>query len=233
MNTKTSNQVARNKTVLVSAMLALLAVGAGGQSRALAHSAPEPPTNFSGLLNDYTPTTANGNPINGAPYEMHGVWALNLNPRRGTAAFSAEMSMETSEVVNPPPYDPAALRPHTHHISVTDGVVHDGPTDWMNMCPTNFSPPIVGGFVVTGSAYVTGNGANAPFGNPSPVTICVLGGASTGVPDTAFVEYANVTLTFAPASPASSHFGELPIHGVVVRCKERGEPSQSCRVAVQ
>jgi hypothetical protein len=231
MKNKESIQTARSTTVLVSAILALLAVGAGAQSRALAHGAPQLPTHFSGQLNDYSPTSVNGTPISGAPYEMHGVWTLDLNQRRTEAAFSAEISMETSEAVNPPPYDPAALHPHTHHIKVADGVVRDGPTDWMDMCPTNFSPAVAGGFVVTGSAYVTGNGANAPFGNPSPVTICVLGGAGTGAPDTASVEFANVTLTFG--SPASNHFGLLPIHGVVVRCDERGEQSQSCKVAVQ
>ena len=233
MTNKALIRTGRNTTILASSLLALLAVGGGGQGRALAHDAPQLPTHFTGLLNDYTPTSANGNPISGSPYEMHGVWTLDLTRHQTAAEFSAEMSMQTSEAVNPPPYDPSALHAHTHHISVTDGVVHDGPTDWMNMCPTNFSPPVAGGFVVTGSAYVTGNGANAPFGNPTPVTLCVLGGVSTGAMDTATVEYANLTLTFAAGSPASNHFGVLPIHGVVARCKERGEQSPSCTVDVQ
>jgi hypothetical protein len=231
MKNKSSIRTARSRMILVSAVLASLAAGFGTQSLVLARDVTQPKMHFSGQLNDYTPTTANGTPITGSPYEMHGVWTLDLKEHWTTAVFSAEISMETSEVVNPAPYDPAALHAHTHHISVTDGVVHDGPTDWMTMCPTTFSPPVAGGFAVTGSAYVTGNGANAPFGNPSPVTLCILGGADTGAPDTASVTFANFTLTFG--SPASNHFGLSPIHGVVARCNERGAQSQSCKVAVQ
>lgn len=231
MKSKESIQKARITTVLVSSIAAVFAMGVGGPSRALAWGQSQSPTHFSGQLNDYTPTSVNGSPIRGAPYEMHGVWTLNLNQHWTAATFWAAVSMETSEVVNAPAFDPAALHAHTHHISVADGVVHDGPTDWMTMCPTDFSPPIVGGFVVTGSASVTGNGANAPFGNPSPVTICILGG-TPGAPGTASVEFANFTLTFG--SPAANHFGLLPIHGVVAKCDGRwGEESQSCKVAVQ
>jgi hypothetical protein len=64
------------------------------------------------------------------------------------------------------------------------------------------------GFVVTGTATITGNGSPAPFANPSPLTICVPGGGD--------VKFSNVTLAFG--LPASSHFGTQAIHGVVVRC---------------
>lgn len=233
MKNNKSSQKVRNTTVLVSSIVALLAMGVGGPSRALAWGYSQAPTHFSGLLNDYTPTSVNGTAIKGAPYEMHGVWTLDLNQRSTAATFSAAISMQTSEVVNAPPYDPAALHAHTHHISVANGVVHNGPTDWMDMCPTAFSPPVAGGFVVTGSAYVTGNGVNAPFGNPSTVTICILGG-TTGAPDTASVKFANFTLTFAAGSPATNHFGLLPIHGVVAECNGLwGDQSRSCNVAVQ
>lgn len=236
MKIEWSIRTARNKTVLASSVFALLAIGAGGQTSALAGGWPQTPTRFSGLLNDYTPTSdgTTGKPISGSPYEMHGSWTLDLNEQRSKATFSAAVSMETSEVANASSvFDPALLGAHTHHISVTDGVIHDGPMDWQAMCPAKFKPPVARGLVVTGSAYVTGNGANAPFGNPSPVTICILGGVNTLVPGTAYVEFSNLTLAFG--TPASSHFGTLPIHGVVTRCGGRWnwvDEQQGCRVVV-
>lgn len=240
MKIKWSIRTARNKTILASGIATLLAMGIGGATTALAGGWPQKLTRFSGLLNDYTPTSTptsdgtSGKPISGSPYEMHGTWTLDLNRQRSNATFSAAVSMETSEIANASSvFDPTSLGAHTHHISVTDGVIHDGPADWQAMCTAKFKPPVTGGFVVTGSAYVTGNGANAPFGNPSPVTICILGGTNTRVPGTTYVEFSNLTLAFGP--PASSHFGALPIHGVVTRC---GWPwgwldeQQSCRLVV-
>ncbi|MEP7186381.1 MAG: hypothetical protein ABI767_11145 [Rhodanobacter sp.] len=238
MKSKKMARTARNRTVLLSGVVALLALGVGGQSRALAGGVPPLPTHFSGLLNDYTPTSDGntGKAIGGSPYEMHGTWTLGLNARRSRATFSAAMSMETSEVANASSvFDPGSLAAHTHHISVTDGVVHDGPMDWQTLCPAKFKPAVAGGFALTGMAYVTGNGSNAPFGNPSPVTICILGGTDPRAPGTAYVEFANLTLTFG--LPASSHFGSLPIHGVVTRCSGRWrwedeDDQQSCTVVV-
>ncbi len=100
--------------------------------------------------------------------------------------------------------EPATRGAHTHHISVTDGTLS---TDWTSKCPA-FSPAVTEGFVITGTATITGNGGPAPFGNPSPITICVLGGAD--------VKFSNVTFAFG--LPASNHFGTQAIHGVVVRC---------------
>lgn len=222
-----------NKVILMSGILVVLAAGIGGQARA--DGSPPLPTHFSGLINDYTPTSdsTTSKPISGSPYEMHGQWALDLNARRSTATFSAEMTMETSEVANASSvFDPAALGAHTHHISVNDGVVHGLPTDWLTMCPT-LKPPASGGFAITGSAYVTANGSNPPFGNPSPVTICILGATSTGTPGTAYVQYSNLTLTIG--EKAAGHFGTEPIHGVVTRCGWSWalEQSQSCKVVVQ
>ena len=208
-----------------------LALAVGSLSCALAGEPSRLPVHFSGLINDYTPLKANNVAISGAPYEMHGTWTLDLNPARSSAVFSVEMSMETADFANKDPdptmLSPTKLNPHTHHISVTDGVIHNDPTgdpiNWMASCaPNGFSPAITDGFVITGSAYVTGNGANAPFGNPTPVTICVLGGVSTGIAGTASVTYSNLTLTFAPpaegAKNASSHFGTQAINGVVAKC---------------
>ena len=224
-------RVVSSKTVPVLGVLVIATAGIGAASVAMAGGPPRLPTHFSGLLSDYTPLTVNGTLIKGAPYEMHGRWTLDLNPVRSRATFSAAIAMETSEVANMDPnFDPGKLGAHTHHISVTDGAVHDGPMDWQTMCPA-FSPSPTGGFVVTGSAYVTGNGVNLPLGNPSPVTICILGGSNTLVPGSAYVELANFTLTIG--APASAHFGPQPIHGVVSSCSGLwGDRRQACKVTV-
>jgi len=222
---------ASRKTVPALGILVLATMGVGGPTSAVAGAPPQLPTHFSGVLSDYTPSSVNGTPIKGAPYEMHGRWTLDLNAARSKATFSAAIAMETSEVMNTDPnFDPGKLGAHTHHISVMDGVVHDGPMDWKTMCPS-FSPSPTGGFAVTGSAYVTGNGINLPLGNPSPVTICILGGSNTLVPGSAYVELANFTLTIG--SPASAHFGPQAIHGVVATCGRLwADERQDCKVAV-
>lgn len=196
-------------------LLAGLVVGAGGLTRVLAGDWGLP-AHFSGLLSDYTPSSVNGVAIKGGPYEMRGSWRLDLNEARTMASFSAEMTMEMVDFLNASStFDPGTLGAHTHHIAVANGIVHDGPTDWMTLCPA-FSPAVKGGFAITGTAYVTGNGGNAPFGNPSPVTICILGGINPNVAGVPYVEFSNFTLSFG--SPASTHFGPQPIHGVVARC---------------
>jgi hypothetical protein len=212
-------------TVLATSIVAIPAARAADQAPLPAH--------FSGLLNDYTP------PVAGAPYEMHGKWSLDLDATRSAARFSAEMTMETADFANPDPnHDPTKLSPHTHHISVSDGVIHNDPSDpinWTTQCPT-FKPPVTGGFVVTGTAFVTGNGGNPPFANPSPVTICILGGMQNPALSGAqvWVGFSNFTLTFGKGSPASTHFGPQAIHGVVARCERPwGRESSDCRVAVK
>lgn len=231
MKRKEWMQIARVKAVPVLGVAVSVAMGVGLSTHAAAGSSPQLPTHFSGLLSDYTPSSVNGTPIKGAPYEMHGKWTLDLNATRTKATFSAAIAMETSEVVNTDPsFDPGKLGAHTHHISVMDGVVHNGPMDWKTMCPS-LSPSPTGGFAVTGSAYVTGNGINLPLGNPSPVTICILGGSNTLVPGAAYVEFANFTLTIG--APASAHFGPQAIHGVVAKCGwPWGGQRQDCKVTV-
>jgi len=190
--------------------LLLGAMACGGLTAAMAGDRDQGrpdrlPVHYSGLLNDHTPSAAI---VKGGPYEMHGKWSLEVDERRGTARFSAAMDMETSDygitqgTVNKD--DPTTRGAHTHHISMTDGVLS---TDWTTRCPA-FSPAATEGFVITGMAFVTGNGAPAPFGNLSPLTVCVLGGES--------VQYSNVTITFG--TPASNHFGTQAIHGVILRC---------------
>ena len=198
----------------------MVAAASGSLSQAWAKDrdfSPTLPAHFSGLLNDYTPSAA---VVKGGPYEMRGKWSLHVDKHRGTATFSAAMNMETSDygitqnTVNKD--DPTTRGAHTHHISMTDGVVSD---DWATRCPA-FSPAVTGGFVVTGSAFVTGNGSPAPFGNPSPVTLCVLGGSK--------VTFSNITFTLG--LPASSHFGTQAIHGVVLTCFGWARESRDCTV---
>lgn len=207
---------ARPWFVVASATLACVA-GLGGLTLAgdSAYYSP-PPVHYAGLINDYTPSAA---VTKGGPYEMRGHWTLDVDERHGAARFSAAMNMETSDfgitqgTVNKD--DPTTRGAHTHHISMTDGVVN---SDWTTSCP-KFSPAVTEGFVITGMATITGNGGPAPFGNPSPITICVLGSAD--------VKSSNITIAFG--TPASGHFGTQAIHGVIVRCSgASGRDSKDC-----
>jgi hypothetical protein len=222
---------------------AIVALAVVGLPRAHATDQSRLPASFSGLLNDYTPPPPPPNMpaapgVAGGPYEMHGKWSLQLNEARGTATFSAEMTMETADFANTDAnHDPSKLAPHTHHLGVTDGVIHNDPADpinWQAQCPM-FKPPVSHGFVVTGTAFVTGNGGNPPFGNPSPVTICILGGMQnpnlTGAQ--AFVELSNFTLTFGIGSRASTHFGTQAINGVITNCERPwNRNSSDCKIAI-
>lgn len=173
-----------------------------------------PPRHFSGLINDYTGSAV---VTSGGPYEMRGKWSLDVDERRGTARFSAEMNMETSdygilETVpgSDPPVPlvnkdaPGTRNPHTHHFSLAS--VTSVSSD-ISSCPA-IKPVATQGVVILGSVNVTLNGGDTPFPNPSPVTICVVGGDR--------VQFANLILIIG--MPASGHFGSQPIHGVVVRC---------------
>ena len=204
--------------------LAALVAGTtcGGLAPALAgehESLPTLPVHFSGLINDYTPSAA---VTKGGPYEMRGKWTLDVDERRGTATFTAAMNMETSDygivqgTVDKD--DPSKRGAHTHHIVMTEGTISD---DWQGSNCTAYSPAVTGGFVVTGPVFITGNGSPAMFGNPSKMTLCVLGGSS--------VKFSNIEFTVG--APASSHFGVQEIHGVVLRCEGPwGRPSRDCAV---
>jgi hypothetical protein len=177
------------------------------------------PTHFSGLINDYSPETILGKVV--GPWEMHGKWSLDLKGRSGLADFSAEMTMELSDhamevaiadaiaagTVPPSFDDPETRTPHTHHITMKDAKVSVPTT---GVCPPYATPnTTTPGIMVTGSAYITGNGGPAPFSKNdtvlSTLQVCVNGG--TDVP------YSNVSLVFG--APASGHFGMSAIHGVV------------------
>ena len=160
------------------------------------------PVHFSGVIHDYSPST-----VSGGPYEMRGEWTLDV-ARGGTANFSADMAMETSDygvtgATQVDPANPATRSPHTHHISVTNATVSYD----TSVCPAN-SPPTTGtGLVVTGTATTSGNGSPASFESKgsSTLQICIIGGSE--------VSFSNVTLLYA--GPATGHFGTQPIHGVV------------------
>lgn len=223
MNNKTSSRIARNITILAAATaLGGFAMASDGDWHGDGDHRSDgdrsAPVHFSGLINDYTPSAA---VVKGGPYEIRGKWHLDVNERDGASRFTAEVNMATSDYgitqgsVNKD--DPATRGAHTHHIILTDGVVS---SDWLSYCPS-FSPAPTGGFVVIGTAFVTGNGSPAPFGNPSPLTLCVVGGPN--------VKFANLTMAFGV--PASKHFGAQAIHGVVARCSDRrGRESSDCEV---
>jgi hypothetical protein len=190
------------------------------------------PTHFSGLINDYSPETISGKVV--GPWEMHGKWSLDLKGRSGWADFSAEMTMELSDhamevaIANaiaagtvPPTFDdPETRTPHTHHITMKDAKVS---VPAAGVCPAYATPDTTTlGIMVTGPAYITGNGGPAPFSKGDTVLsmlqVCVNGG--TDVP------FSNVTLVFG--APASGHFGTQAIHGVVRQSKlsEFDEPGR-------
>jgi hypothetical protein len=188
------------------ALVLALGTSALGQNRG--------PMHFRGIINDVTPAhNAQGKPS--GPWEMHGVWRLDLNWDGSAAYFSAALTMENSDywlLINPnPPADPdspATRTPHTHHIRMKAQVTWD-PSAVAAGCPTAaYNPATTTGFMVTGSASVTGNGGYPPFapqGQPSPLTVCVTGGTQVG--------FSNITLVFG--APASSHFGSQAINGAV------------------
>jgi hypothetical protein len=160
------------------------------------------PVHFSGVINDYSPSTSPG-----GPYEIRGDWSLDVI-RGGTANFSADLNMETSDygitgATQVDPTNPATRSPHTHHISMTNAAVSYD----TSVCPANSPATTVSGLVVTGTAPTTANGGPAPFDpkNISTLQVCIMGGPE--------VEFSNVTLVYT--GPATGHFGPQPIHGVV------------------
>ena len=160
------------------------------------------PVRFSGLINDYSPST-----VAGGPYEIRGEWSLDIQ-KSATANFSADLDMETSDygvtgATQVDPANPATRSPHTHHISMTNATVSYDTSS----CPANSPATTFSGLVVTGTATTTGNGGPAAFEakGASTLQVCIMGGSQ--------VVYSNVTLVYT--GPASTHFGTQPIHGVV------------------
>jgi hypothetical protein len=159
---------------------------------------------FRGVIHDYSPST-----VSGGPYEMRGEWSLDVL-RTGTANFTADITMETSDygtsnATGVDPANPATRSPHTHHISMTNAAVSYD----TSVCPANNPPTTSTGVVVTGAVTTTGNGSPAPFESKgaSTLQVCITGGST--------VSFSNLTLVYT--GPATSHFGSQAIHGVVSR----------------
>src|ERR1017187_8771792 len=129
---------------------------------------------FKGVINDYSPST-----VSGGPWEIRGPWSLDVQ-RSGTANFSADLAMETSDygitgATQVDPTNPATRSAHTHHITVTNATV----TYDMSACPANNPPTTAQGLVINGTATTTGNGGPATFESkgPSTVQVCITGGS--------------------------------------------------------
>jgi len=148
------------------------------------------PTQFSGVINDYTPSTSSP----AGPWEMRGPWSLTLNGAASTADFTATLTMELSDYTrNASNIDSTSgstsRMQHTHHIEIMGGAVTPIPT---------------GGFEVTGPVSITKDGSPAPLA-ASTLTVSIMGGTSVG--------FSNITLAFVGG--ATVHFGSQLIHGVV------------------
>jgi hypothetical protein len=165
------------------------------------------PVHFSGLINDYSPST-----VKGGPWEMHGQWSLDLREDRRKEAhadFSADMTMsDYGTTAGLPDATKGGQSPHTHHIKMTNATI-----TWnMDGCP-GVSPATLTGFQINGPvSLITGNGTNAPFETDPPSTmlqVCITGGD----PIPYSVTNSNISLVFT--GPATMHFGTQAIHGVV------------------
>ena len=149
---------------------------------------------FKGVVNDYSPST-----VSGGPWEIRGTWTLDVQ-RTGTADFTADLTMETSDYgitdsTQVDPTNPLTRTPHTHHISMTNATVSYD----TSVCPAN-SPATTGsGVVVTNTATTAANGSPAPFESKgaSTLQVCITGGST--------VEFSNMSLVYT--GPATGHFG--------------------------
>lgn len=146
------------------------------------------PLQLTGVINGFSPATVNP----AGPWEIHGTWSLTLNLYTGKADFTADVTMERSDIwvlANMQDPDSTALRmSHTHHIE-------------MKRTPVTEIP---GGFQLSGPATITKDGSPAPF-SPAALQVDFTGGTSLLI--------SNVALTFGPG--ANSHFGAVAILGVV------------------
>jgi hypothetical protein len=130
---------------------------------------------FAGLFNDYTAALdANG------PWHIVGDWSLALSGDSGKGDFSAALAMVRADNAN--------RSFHTHHVTLTDGVV----------------TPLTNGYRISGNAVMTVNGNLAGFSG-SPIDVEITGGNA--------VPFSNLSITFGGG--AVNHFGDQPIDGVV------------------
>ncbi len=177
----------RFSLVMASIAMLILSWSPGTVARA------EQPLYLSGVINGFSPASVTPP----GPWEVHGTWSLMIDPHSQTADFSADLTMERSDLwVSANAQDPnnTALRmSHTHHIALQHVKITTIPN----------------GFQLSGTATITKDGSPAPF-NPAPLQVDFTGGTSLLI--------SNVALTFLNPSTgnnASVHFGSLPILGVV------------------
>lgn len=166
------------------------------------------PLHFSGLINDYSPLSAT---IKGSPWEMHGQWSMDVDPERGRADFSADMTMSGFGKTSAGAVDPTQplVNPHTHHIRLQNAKI-----SWdMSGCPAYLPPATLMGFQLNDTVkLLTGNGSIAPFETDPPsstLQVCITGGDDVRYS----ITNSNITLVFG--GPAVEHFGPQAIHGVV------------------
>jgi hypothetical protein len=148
------------------------------------------PTQFSGVINDYSPSTS----MPMGPWEMRGPWTLTLNQDPSKADFTATLTMELSDYTrnasNIDSTSPTTGRmQHTHHIAIVAGSIKQLDS---------------GGFELSGPVTITKDGSPAPLA-ASTLTVDITGGKSVG--------FSNITLQFLGG--ATVHFGPQLIHGVV------------------
>src|SRR5580698_6988095 len=179
MKSKTLTSAVR----MLSLILLVSATCALAQDRGTVH--------FSGLINDYSPLSAT---VKGSPWEMHGQWSMDVNLERGTADFSADMTMSGYGKTSAGAVDPAQplVNPHTHHIRLKNTRI-----SWdMTGCPAYLPPATVTGFQLNDTvSLLTGNGSIAPFETDPPsstLQVCVTGGDDGRYS----IENSNITLTF-------------------------------------
>jgi hypothetical protein len=198
MKSKTLTSAVR----MLSLILLVSATCALAQERRSVH--------FSGLINDYSPLSTS---VKGSPWEMHGQWSMDIDPKWETADFAADMTMSGFGTTAPGVVDPTKplVNPHTHHIQLTHAkIIWD-----MTGCPAYMPPATKTGFQLMGTvSLLTGNGSIAPFETDPPsstLQVCVTGGSGSKYS----IENSNITLVFG--GPATTHFGPQALHGVVRR----------------
>src|ERR1700761_2940414 len=104
-------------------MLSLLLLLPGACALAQDHRS-EPYLQFTGLINDYSPST-----VKGGPWEMHGQWTMDIyldkKSESGLAAdFSADMTMSDYGTTNGlPDGTKGGQSPHTHHIKLINKTI--------------------------------------------------------------------------------------------------------------
>jgi hypothetical protein len=181
---------------------AAMAVGTGAMAQ-------DPgPRHLSGVINDYSPVSGNT-----MAWELHGPWTLTIDKETGKAHFSMSLTMGLSAVAqNTTTLQDITLAQHTHNIAM-DGTVTYNPTD----CPpaSATTPPYTARIELNNTASVFANGNVPPFGQFSPLQVCIAGGVDK--PDQPTVQFSNITLVFSGG--AAGHFGMQAIHGVVSKVK--------------